>query len=392
MSLGVIAGRIARIRAPLSAKLRGAFLVMLVALLATGAVSLSAIARIRAQVADLTQLDEVLSLARALDYSIVAITLVAVGLFVGSVGLAMGLSVVLARSIVHPIQDVEAALEQIARGEFGAVTSVVNRDEVGSLVAYVNRTSAQLAELRRTQMQLIQSEKLRALREMSGGIAHDFNNLLAGVLGQAEILLHQLETDTQTPGDAERRLRLIQQAALDGAETIRRLVEFTRATPEGESQQSVNVREAVDAVLAVAEPRWRDEARARGRAIEVVTDIADIPPMLGCPAGLHEVILSLVFNAIDAMPDGGRLTVSAHSDGRTMTIAVADTGVGMSPEIVARIFEPFFTTKGSQRSGLGLSASYGVVQRHGGTLSVTSAPGQGAVFTVVLPFRPSPSR
>jgi signal transduction histidine kinase len=285
------------------------------------------------------------------------------------------------------------------------VTSVANRDEVGSMVAHVNRTSAQLADLyakerearaaletqiaevRRTQAQLIQSEKLRALGEMSAGVAHDFNNLLASVLGQAELLRDQLERGVLTPSETDRRLRIVQQAALDGAETVRRLFEFTRAAPDDAARGAVHLREINQAVLAVAEPRWKDEAHAHGRDITVATRIEDVPPMLGNPAELREVLLNLVFNAIDAMPEGGRLTITAARAGDLVGIAVSDTGVGMVPEVAARVFEPFFTTKGLHRSGLGLSMSYGIVQRHGGEVTVASTPGGGSTFTVTLPFR-----
>jgi signal transduction histidine kinase/CheY-like chemotaxis protein len=327
------------------------------------------------------------------------------GCFVVSISLALGLGMLLARSIVYPIQRVDATLSRIAGGEFVSVPDVVNRDELGSLVSHVDRMSGQLADLyarerqttrelqaqvesvRRTQAQLIQSEKHRALGEMAAGVAHDFNNRLAVVLGQAEFSLAQLDGGQLGPAEVRRRLEIIRAAALEAAGTVRRLLEFTRATPHPSAVQPLDVEEVFASVLRVAEPRWKDEAHARGRPIEVVTDFRPLPPLMGNAADLREVLVNLVFNALDAMPHGGTLTVSTRRESDAVCLAVQDTGVGMPEEVAARVFEPFFTTKGPQRSGLGLSVSYGIVRRYDGNFTVESRPGRGATFTVRLPLR-----
>jgi signal transduction histidine kinase/ActR/RegA family two-component response regulator len=332
------------------------------------------------------------------------------GFFVVSISLALALGVLLARSIVYPIQRVDATLSRIAGGEFVSVPDVVNRDELGSLVSHVDRMSGQLADLyarerqatrelqeqfesvRRTQAQLIQSEKHRALGEMAAGVAHDFNNRLAVVLGQAEFTIAQLDEGQLGAAEVRRRLEIIRSAALDSAETVRRLLEFTRATPHPAAAQPLDVEELFASVLRVAEPRWKDEAHARGRPIEVVTDFRPVPPLMGNAAELREVLVNLVFNALDAMPHGGTLTVSTRRETDAVCLAVQDTGVGMPEEVAGRVFEPFFTTKGPQRSGLGLSVSYGIVRRCDGNFTVESRPGRGATFTVRLPLRqPAPA-
>jgi signal transduction histidine kinase/ActR/RegA family two-component response regulator len=285
---------------------------------------------------------------------------------------------------------------------------VMNRDEVGSLVVHVNRMSGQLADLyarerqatrelqeqfeslRRTQAQLIQSEKHRALGEMAAGVAHDFNNRLAVVLGQAEFTIAQLDGGQLGPTEMRRRLGIIQSAALDGADTVRRLLEFTRVTPHPSAAQPLDLEDLFASVLRVAEPRWKDEAHARGRPIEVVADFRPLPPVMGNAAEIREVLVNLVFNALDAMPHGGTLTVSTRCESDAICLTVQDTGVGMPDEVAARVFEPFFTTKGPQRSGLGLSVSYGIVRRYDGNFTVESRPGRGATFTVRLPLRVAP--
>jgi signal transduction histidine kinase/ActR/RegA family two-component response regulator len=326
------------------------------------------------------------------------------GLFLLCIALAVALGSLVARSIVHPIRQVNVALERIAKGDFERVTDVANRDELGSLAGHLNQMSQQLAalywkerqaarqlqdqfeSLQRTQTQLIQSEKLRALGEMAGGVAHDFNNLLAVILGQAQLLLRKQAAGGVTREEAERRFGIVEQAALDGAKIVRRLMEFTRAAPRPSELEVISVKELFASVLAAAQPRWKDEANAEGRQIEVVTQFREVPPILGNPAELREVLLNLIFNALDAMPNGGRLTLSSWRDGKNVCLVVTDTGVGMPEAIVSRVFEPFFTTKGPNSSGLGLSVSYGVIRRHQGDLSVRSRPGQGATFTIRIPM------
>jgi signal transduction histidine kinase len=337
------------------------------------------------------------------------ITWTVAAFFLFAIVLAVALGTLLARSIVDPIHRVDATLQRIAGGELGAVADVASRDELGSLGAHVNGMSHQLARLyarerqtahelqvqfetlQRTQTQLIQAERQRALGEMAGGVAHDFNNLLTVVLGQADFVANKLARAGLPPAELERRVGIIREAALDGAETVRRLLEFTRAAPRAGKAQATDVRELFASVLAAAEPRWKDEANARGRVIEVATDFHEVPPVLVNPAELREVLLNLVFNALDAMPEGGRLTLVCRADPESAYLSVGDTGSGIPGDLLARIFEPYFTTKGPQRSGLGLSVSYGIVRRHRGDLTAESRPGTGTVFTVRLPLAPAES-
>jgi CheY-like chemotaxis protein len=123
----------------------------------------------------------------------------------------------------------------------------------------------------------------------------------------------------------------------------------------------------------------------------VVQEVGGVPPLVGNPAELREVLLNLVFNAIEAMPEGGTLTLSSWAEGGNVWLAVKDTGVGIPEEIRSRIFDPFFTTKGVQSSGLGLSVSYGIIHRHGGEIMVESRPGRGTTFTIRLPRREAPA-
>jgi len=245
-------------------------------------------------------------------------------------------------------------------------------------------------ELQQAQEQLVQAEKLRALGQMSAGIAHDLNNVLAAVLGQTELLRMQVSDPNQQDS-----LATMETAARDGAHIVRRLQDFGRKHP-GQPLTPVLLPTVVSEALDITRPRWKNEPQRRGVTIDVRTAMDRLPPVLGDDAEIREVLTNLILNAADAMPTGGRMDITGRMiepDGRNeeerpwVELRVSDTGMGMTEEVRQRIFDPFFTTKGLRGSGLGLSVVYGIMQRHGGTIDVVSAPGQGSAF--VLRFQPA---
>jgi CheY-like chemotaxis protein len=179
-------------------------------------------------------------------------------------------------------------------------------------------------------------------------------------------------------------LTLIEQAALDGAEIIRRIQEYTHTAGE-EDYVRVYLNEVIRDVIELTKPRWKSKAEADGIKVEVEEDRRHLPPVSGNPSELREVITNLVLNAVDAMPKGGTLTIKTETDRRFNKIYICDTGLGIPPENLERVFQPFFTTKTSSSSGLGLSVSFGIVRRHGGNLTVESGPREGTTFTIQLP-------
>ena len=239
---------------------------------------------------------------------------------------------------------------------------------------------AALARVEESQQRIIRSERLRALGEMAGGVAHDFNNVLAVVVGRAQLLQRQIDAP-----DLRRQLQVIEHVAQDGAQTVRRIQEFARMRRTRPWQQ-VDLAEVVREVVEAARPRWSDQAQARAVTYAMRLDLAPVPPVTGDAAELRETFLNLLFNALDAMPQGGSMTFSTRVEGARVACVVADTGVGMSEGVRQRCFEPFFTTKAEHGTGLGLSIAYGIVTRHGGEIDVWSRPGEGSRFTVSLPI------
>jgi len=243
-----------------------------------------------------------------------------------------------------------------------------------------NELRAALQAVEQAQQRVVQTERLHALGEMAGGVAHDFNNALAVILGRIQLLRARTKDDPA----AQTQVETLERAALDAARTVRRVQEFARMRPALASG-AVDLDRVVREVLEATSARWRNDAEARGICYDVRVESAPLPPVEGDAAELREALTNLVLNALDAMPDGGRLTLRTGVEGDRVVCTVADTGGGIPEEIRSRIFEPFFTTKGERGTGLGLSVVYGIVTRHGGTIDVQSTPGGGSAFTIRLP-------
>jgi CheY-like chemotaxis protein len=222
---------------------------------------------------------------------------------------------------------------------------------------------------------------------MAGGIAHDFNNLLQAILGYAQLM-------ARSPGNADvvrRGLDVIEKAANGGAETVRRIQKFARLRPD-EPFVTMDLNQVVRDSLAITRPRWEEKKVKGGVPLQLELELGPVPVVMGRPAELNEVITNLVLNAIDAMPKGGTLRIRTRlGDHRHAVITVADTGMGMSEEVRKKVFDPFFTTKGEEGTGLGLSVSHSIVERHGGDLKVESRPGEGTTFTITLPIGMNPT-
>ena len=238
-------------------------------------------------------------------------------------------------------------------------------------------------ELREAQSQLVQSAKLNALGEMAGGVAHDFNNILAAILGRTQLLLQDA-----SDADVHSQLEVIERAALDGAQAVRRVQEFTRLRQD-EHFEPLDVQEVLQGVLELTRSAWEAESKRRGIALTAVLDLHAAQFVVGNASELREVFTNLVLNALDAMPWGGTLTISSADVDDEVRIRVTDTGVGIDAETCGHVFDPFFTTKPVKGTGLGLSVAYGIITRHHGRIEVESEPGRGSVFSVWLPATPA---
>ena len=245
---------------------------------------------------------------------------------------------------------------------------------------HVKELSHYIAEQERIREQFSQMEKLSALGELASGVAHDFNNTLAGILGRAQLLLRT----TNDPEKITRGLDIIIKTAEDGAKTVKRIQDFARQRRD-HNFELVSVDQILTDTSEITRPRWKNWAEASNIHITLDLENQSKAKVMGDDSELREVLVNMVFNAVDAMPAGGRLSLSTRNDGESVVISIADTGVGMDPEVRSRIFDPFFTTKGKAGLGLGLAVSFGIIRRHGGTIEVDSEPGHGTEFRIILP-------
>jgi PAS domain S-box-containing protein len=223
------------------------------------------------------------------------------------------------------------------------------------------------------------ADKLRALGQLASGVAHDFNNSLAAILGRAQLLRRQIRDDALV-----RNLEIIQTAAEDAAATVRRIQTFARKSPAKEFE-ILDVTALLNDAIEITRTRWENEARLRGLNYEVRLDAESGQYTSGSASELREVFVNLIVNAVDAMPEGGKLTLSSIPKGGRLRLRFADTGTGMPEDVRQKIFDPFFSTKGAHGTGLGLSVSYSIIERHDGSISVASEVNGGTVFTIDLP-------
>ena len=256
----------------------------------------------------------------------------------------------------------------------------------------LRRSNAQLeramCDLKTAETQNVQNERLRALGTMASGVAHDFNNALVPILGYSDVLLKHPEfllDDKKT----QRYLLSMNTAANDASKIVTRLRDFYRPREVGEAFTTVQLDQVAEEALALTEPRWKSQAAVAGVDIAVVAELLKVPAIAANATELREALTNLIFNAVDAMPGGGTLTVRTRAEGARVVVEVADTGMGMSEDVRQRCLEPFFTTKGDRGTGLGLSMVYGIVRRHEGVIEITSEAGRGAAIRLSFPSQES---
>jgi len=290
----------------------------------------------------------------------------------------------LADTISRPVRRLAAASAAVAQGDFSQTLVVRSADEIGSLTQAFNTMAKSLKERdallkERTRLQLTRSERLASIGRLAAGVAHEINNPLTGVLTFAHILLENAPDDSQEKEDIE----TIIEATTRCKEITRGLLNFSRQAEPRKRPVKVND------LLCEALNLTRNQAR-----ISRVSITEEMDPALPCvaidPNQMQEVAVNVIVNAIDAMPDGGNLTVRTRAvnedSSRWVEFEISDSGCGISPENVDRIFDPFFTTKPTGKgTGLGLAVSYGTVTEHGGTINVTSTENHGTTVTVRLP-------
>jgi signal transduction histidine kinase/CheY-like chemotaxis protein len=249
-------------------------------------------------------------------------------------------------------------------------------------------------DLRQTQQAAIRQERLRALGQMASGIAHDINNAISPITLYTESLL---EKEPNLSAQARSYLQTIHQAIGDVAETVARMSSFYRDRDPQAHFTPVRLNLLVQQVVDLTRAQWGDTSLQRGIVIEVSTELAaDLPTVMGIESEIREALANLILNSVDAMPNGGVITLRTRVADRatrppdaamppTIDVEVIDTGIGMDENTRARCLEPFFTTKGERGTGLGLAMVYGVAERSHADIDIESSPGCGTTMRLKFP-------
>ncbi|MEP6817922.1 MAG: ATP-binding protein [bacterium] len=281
------------------------------------------------------------------------------------------------------IEEMCEHLGEDERHELGAHASqlLANSQQAPTLMRLRNcleRIAAAQAEQEELRERASHAEKMAALGELSFGVAHNVNNTLTGILGRAQLLLRTKDAEKISSG-----IEMIIKGAEDGAHIIRRIQDFARRQPSRKFQ-AVSVAGLMKDVCEMSRPRWEGRGGLPPIRLALVTDCT--ASVMGDAVELREVLVNMIYNAIDAMPTGGEIRLSSHETNGRVVLTVADNGIGMTPEVKSRLFDPFFTTKGKGGTGMGMAVSFGIIRRHVGSIEVESEPGRGTTFRISLPI------
>jgi signal transduction histidine kinase/ActR/RegA family two-component response regulator len=315
--------------------------------------------------------------------------------------IAVSMIVLVLEEVRYNAEQVRAEIEAVRLEKDALQVKVISAEEecqtLYNRVRLTEGTQKAYEELRRAQQAVVQQERLRALGQMASGMAHDINNALSPITTYSELLLSTLPDLAEAP---RQRLQRINQAAEDVAQIVARMREFYRRDLDPDQLERVNVNKAVEEVIGLTRPRWRDLAQRQGISIHVACELETDPPALVCNASeLREALTNVIFNAVDALPQGGAITLVTRavtkpnspqgtSADRELQIEVRDNGLGMEEKVRQHCLEPFFSTKHKTGgTGLGLAMVYGMVKRHDGSIEIDSALNRGTCVRLIFPIQ-----
>lgn len=295
--------------------------------------------------------------------------------------------------ILHELRRVQSTLEsqvalrthELSEANSQLKTEIEERLATAERLRNSNvRLERALSDLRESQKQLIQRERLHALSSMASGIAHDFNNALSPILGLTDLLLR----DEQKIADPERvrsYLDMIRTSAMSASSVVQRLREFYRVSHISEVFKPLDLNALILRVVEITKPRWHDIAMARGVGIQIHTDLESTPPVLAVEDQLAEVLTNIVINSVEAIEGQGVIQIRSRLRGSHVVLEVEDNGCGMDKEVLRQCMDPFFTTKGKDFTGFGLPTVFGIIERHDGLITMESEPGKGTLVRIKLP-------
>ena len=263
--------------------------------------------------------------------------------------------------------------------------------DVEGVINHFVAVKADITEWKQMREMLLQSEKLKTLGVMTYGISHEFSNILAVISGSVQLLKESYKDSVPPRCDEELmdKLGIIRESTDNGAEIIRMMNEYIKVKEDDPSGFiDLDIRDLIKQAIDFTLPKWKNMAQAKGITYHIDREgLKKVPALPGNPLELREVLVNIMNNALDAMPDGGRISFHTVKKEETIFISISDTGEGMSEDVQKQIFDPFFTTRRPKGTGLGMSVAYGIITRHGGNIDVESEVGKGSTFTIRLPIK-----
>ncbi len=335
---------------------------------------------------------------------------------VGVIALVMAAATYfLAGTFSNRLNKIQSGMETVAGGNMSYKIGSHGKDELGELTRSFNSMTSKLAEYENyvksielkeleaasakdTGIQLSKAlsklddsrktiqhrERMRPFADMAAGITHDFNNALTSILGNADFAL-SAKGILDNPEKTKFHLQQIRISAISARDKIERLGHFFH--PDNISRSSVDLNSAIGVAIALTQPKWKEQAAARGAQINIEFEKGTSIPIQANEDALIDAITQLVFNSVDSMPEGGTIKVKTEVKERNYIVEISDTGIGMSDEDVTQAFEPFFTTKDTDASGLGLSTVKTIIEAHDGVVDLRSKLGKGTQVFLIIPIR-----
>ena len=296
--------------------------------------------------------------------------------------------------VVEKMVDISPSTEYIYMTGYATINSAIEAVKQKQVISYETKPFEiyhilplinQIIERKRMEDALLQTEKFKSLGVITSGIAHEFNNLLSIIISTAELLGGGFE-DEQELKDG---LNTIIEAGDDGADIVKNMIKYARSQSKDTSDYIFfDIKYLLKEVIDFTRPRWKIMAEANGIDYHIDKEgIREIPEVLCNPTELREVFANIVNNALDAMPDGGRISFKTWSNEDNVFVSISDTGSGIHEDVQERVFDPFFTTRRPHGIGLGMSVSYGVIMRHNGKIWIESEDGKGTTFNLSIPIQ-----
>jgi len=295
---------------------------------------------------------------------------------------------------VEKIVEISPSTEYIYITGYATIDSAIEAVKQKHIISYETKPFDirhvlplinQVIERRKMEEALLQSEKFKSLGVITSGIAHEFNNLLSVIIGTAELLGGGFKDEQELKNG----LNTIIEAGDDGSDIVKNMLKYAKSQATDTSDYIFfDIKYLLNEVIDFTRSRWKIMAEANGIDYHIdKVGIREIPEVLCNPTELREVFVNIVNNALDAMPDGGRLSFKTWSNENNVFVSISDTGSGIHEDVQERVFDPFFTTRRPHGVGLGMSVSYGVIMRHKGKIWIESEVGKGTTFNLSIPIQ-----